>query len=80
MNITDKDIKQFGLNIDKSLKDLSNKRAEQDLNKNGSWFENSIKLGHVASIFEGETLACFEMCQEDQKFMDILMEVAILLL
>ena len=43
-----------------------------DLNENGNWFENSIKLGHVASIFEGETLACFEMCQEDQKFMDIL--------
>ena len=72
MNITDKDIKQFGLNIDKSLKDLSNKRAEQDLNKNGNWFDNATKLGVVASIFEGRTLANFEVCQEDQKFMDMI--------
>jgi|5B_taG_2_1085324.scaffolds.fasta_scaffold153192_1 hypothetical protein len=43
-----------------------------DLNENGNRFKNSIKLGHVASIFEGETTASFEMCQEDQKFMDIL--------
>jgi len=43
-----------------------------DLNENGNWFENSIKLGHVASIFEGETTASFEMCQEDQKFMDMI--------
>ena len=39
MNITDKEIKQFGLNIDKSLKDLSNKRSQQDLDN----LESSLK-------------------------------------
>ena len=36
MNITDKEIKQFGLNIDKSLKDLSiDKKIRRDLLKMG---------------------------------------------
>ena len=43
-----------------------------DLNKNGNWFDNATKLGVVASIFEGRTLANFEVCQEDQKFMDMI--------
>ena len=43
-----------------------------DLNKNGNWFDNSTKLGVVASIFEGRTLTNFEVCKEDQKFMDMI--------
>ena len=36
-----------------------------DLKENGNWFDNAKKLGTVANIFEGETLANFEVCQED---------------
>ena len=43
-----------------------------DLKENGNWFDNAKKLGTVANIFEGETLANFEVCQEDQKFMDMI--------
>jgi hypothetical protein len=43
-----------------------------DLNKNGNWFDNAKKLGTVANIFEGETLANFEVCQEDEIFMKII--------
>jgi hypothetical protein len=43
-----------------------------DLNKNGNWFDNAKKLGTVANIFEGETLANFEVCQEDESFMKII--------
>ena len=62
MDITDKDIKQFGLNIDKSLKDLSNKRAEQDLKawQDGSLINNDTinkmsldELTALAKILEG---------------------------
>ena len=43
-----------------------------DLNKNGNLFDQLSKLGIVANIFEGRTLANFEVCQEDQKFMDMI--------
>jgi hypothetical protein len=43
-----------------------------DLKENSNWFDNAKKLGTVANIFEGETLANFEVCQEDQKFMDMI--------
>ena len=65
MNITDKEIKQFGLNIDKSLKDLSNKRSQQDLDNLESWQDGSLinkdtinkmsldELTALAKILEG---------------------------
>jgi hypothetical protein len=48
-----------------------------DLNKNGNWFDNAKKLGTVANIFEGETLANFEVCQEDEIFMKIIDKYAL---
>ena len=43
-----------------------------DLNKNSNWFDHAIKLSTVASIFEGETLASFEVAQENEVFSSII--------
>ena len=43
-----------------------------DLNKNGNWFDNASKLSIVASIFEGITLASFEVAQENEVFSSII--------
>jgi hypothetical protein len=43
-----------------------------DLNKNGNWFDNASKLSIVASIFEGRTLASFEVAQENEVFSSII--------
>jgi hypothetical protein len=45
-----------------------------DLNKNGNWFDNASKLSIVASIFEGRTLASFEVAQENEVFSSIIDE------
>ena len=42
------------------------------LNKNGNWFDNASKLSIVASIFEGRTLASFEVAQENEVFSSII--------
>ena len=43
-----------------------------DLNKNWNWFDNASKLSIVASIFEGITLASFEVAQENEVFSSII--------
>ena len=45
-----------------------------DLKENGNWFNHASKLSIVASIFEGRTLASFEVAQENEVFSSIIDE------
>ena len=43
-----------------------------DLKENGNWFNHAVKLSMVAGIFENETLASFEVAQENEVFSSII--------